>query len=74
MTDLEVLVWTSVYGARYAGSDLDDEMHRSADAFECATYAVQELRRRKIEPVFGEGLGESSKIEDFVLKSLTRKP
>lgn len=74
MTEFEMVVWASVYGARYVdwlqtGSSLP-EREAASTAFEAATYAIHELRRKKIEPVFGDDCGASSEIEKEVLAQL----
>ncbi len=74
MTDFELSVWAATYGAVWsAGDENPDERSRAAHAFESATYAVLELRRFKIEPVFGVG-SESGKVEAYVLDQLRARP
>lgn len=77
MTEFEMVVWASAYGARW-----EQVMHivgmkeaqAASEAFESATYAVQELRRFKIEPVFGYACGASSEIEKAVLEEVGPDP
>jgi hypothetical protein len=74
MTPFEEKVWAATFAAHYVsylqiGSGLPHEQ-ACGSAFECATYAVEELRRVKIEPVFGEDAGVSGAIEAHVLSLL----
>lgn len=76
MTDFELAVWAACFAARW-DRDMDipgmKEEQAAGQAFESATYAVQELRKLKIEPVFGEGTGEAGVIEKYVLSQLRGK-
>ncbi len=45
----------------------------ASNAFESATYAIEELRHFKIEAVFGEDAGVSGEIEAHVLSLLGKK-
>lgn len=75
MTEFELVVWASVYGAEWAGARDSGmvERQQAGQAFEAATYAVQELRRTKIEPIFGPQCGASSDIEAAVHGALSKK-
>jgi hypothetical protein len=72
MTDFELSVWAAAYAASWNSSDLKDD-NAAGNAFESATYAVQALRRFKIEPVFGSGTRDSGVIEQYVLGQLRGK-
>ena len=65
MTDFELQVWAAAYGSSMANFNLEPRT-QAGDSFELATYAVQQLRRTKIEPVFGEQCGAPSEIEEAV--------